>query len=166
MSEVKRVPKRQDYISWDEYFMGLAILSGKRSKDPSTQVGACIVDKNNRILSIGYNGLPRGLSDDEISWKTEGDISEIRDPYICHAEINAILNFRGTTLESSTIYVDLFPCYECTKAIIQAGINQIVYYRLRNPESEKHKIALKMLNSCGVKIRKYMPTGRNIDLNV
>lgn len=166
MLENSKIPKRKDYISWDEYFMGIAILSGKRSKDPSTQVGACIVDKDNRILSIGYNGLPRGLSDDEISWKTEGDISEIRDPYMCHAELNAILNFRGTTLEGSTIYVDLFPCYECTKAIIQSGIKQIVYYRLRNPESQKHKIAIKMLENCDVRVRKYNPTGRNIEFNV
>ena len=166
MLENSKIPKRKDYISWDEYFMGIAILSGKRSKDPSTQVGACIVDKDNRILSIGYNGLPRGLSDDEISWKTEGDISEIRDPYMCHAELNAILNFRGTTLEGSTIYVDLFPCYECTKAIIQSGIKQIVYYRLRNPESQKHKIAIKMFENCDVRVRKYNPTGRNIEFNV
>lgn len=161
-----KVPKRKDYISWDEYFMGIALLSGKRSKDPSTQVGACIVDKDNRILSIGYNGLPRGLSDDDISWKTEGDFNQIRDPYMCHAELNAILNFRGTTLEESTIYVDLFPCYECTKAIIQSGIKEIVYYRLRKPESDQHIVAKKMLDKCNIKYRKYIPTGRKIELDV
>lgn len=160
------VPKRNDYISWDEYFMGIALLSGKRSKDPSTQVGACIVDENNRILSIGYNGLPRGLNDNDISWKTEGEFMEIRDPYICHAELNAILNFRGTTLESSKIYVDLFPCYECTKAIIQSGIKEIIYYRLRNPDSNKHLVARKMLDSCDVKYRAYIPSGRKIEFDV
>lgn len=166
MKMENKIPKRKDYISWDEYFIGIALLSGKRSKDPSTQVGACIVDKDNRILSIGYNGLPRGLSDDEISWKTEGSFNEIRDPYICHAELNAILNFRGTTLEGSRIYVDLFPCYECAKAIIQSGIKEIIYLRLRNPDSDKYKIAKKMLNNADVECRAYIPTNRKIELDV
>jgi dCMP deaminase len=146
--------------------MGIAILSGYRSKDPSTQVGACIVDEGNRILSIGYNGLPRGLSDDEISWETEGEYFKTRNPYICHAELNAILNFRGTTLEGSKIYVDLFPCHECTKAIIQAGIKEVVYKRLRNPESDSYLAAMKMFNNCSVKCREYVPSNRNIELGL
>lgn len=166
MDDKKIIAKRQDYIKWDEYFMGIALLSGHRSKDPSTQVGACIVDNNNRILSIGYNGLPRGLSDDDISWRTEGNLLETRDPYVCHAELNAILNFRGTSLENSRIYVDLFPCNECTKAIIQAGIKEIIYYRLRRPDSEKHLASKKMLDSCGIRYREYIPSGREILLNL
>lgn len=161
-----KVPKRSDYISWDEYFMGIAILSSNRSKDPSTQVGACIVDKNNRILSIGYNGLPRGMDDNEISWSTEGELLNKRDPYVCHAELNAILNFRGTTLEGSTIYVDLSPCYECTKAIIQAGITEIVYYREWKSNSDSSIVAKQIRQSCGIKYRQYVPTNKQIILNV
>ena len=119
--------KRNDYISWDEYFMGVAILAGMRSKDPSTQVGACIVDNDNKILSQGYNGLPRGCSDDEFPWDREGDMLETKYPYVVHAELNAILNSRGTSLVGSKIYVALFPCNECAKAIIQSGIKEVVY---------------------------------------
>ncbi|MNP03037.1 tRNA-specific adenosine deaminase [compost metagenome] len=167
LEDVKvKTPKRQDYISWDEYFMGIAMLSGHRSKDPSTQVGACIVDKDNRILSIGYNGLPRGFDDNDISWNTEGELLDTRDPYVCHAELNAILNFRGTTLEGSKIYVDLFPCHECTKAIIQSGIKEVIYHRLRKPNSDKHVAAKRMFENCGVKMNQYISRNRNITLEV
>ena len=117
--------KRSDYITWDEYFMGVAELSAKRSKDPSTQVGACIVSQDNKILSMGYNGFPKGCSDDEFPWGKE---CEKEDPYNAkyfystHSELNAILNYRGGSLEGSKLYVTLFPCNECAKAIIQAGI--------------------------------------------
>ncbi len=163
-NDLKKELKRQDYITWDEYFMSIAILSGHRSKDPSTQVGACIVDFNNRILSIGYNGLPRGLSDDDISWNTEGEYFKTRNPYICHAELNAILNFKGTTLEGSKIYVDLFPCHECTKAIIQAGIKEVIYKRLRSTTSDSYIVAKKMLDACKVKCRQYEESGKNINI--
>ena len=112
--------KRKDYISWDEYFMGVAMLSGMRSKDPNTQVGACIVSKDNKILSMGYNGLPRGCSDDEFPWCREGDPLDNKYIYTAHSELNAILNYRGGSLENAKIYVTLFPCNECAKAIIQA----------------------------------------------
>jgi dCMP deaminase len=132
--------KREDYITWNEYFMEHAKLSSLRSKDPSTQVGACIV-KDNKILSEGYNGSTRGLNDDEIPYNCEGenpnskyygDISKIKNTFIVHAELNAILNYRGShsDFDNSTIFVTLFPCLECTKAIIQSGIKRVVYLNM------------------------------------
>ena len=114
--------KRKDYLSWEEYFMGIAKLSAMRSKDPSTQVGACIVDHNNRILSIGYNGSPNGFEDDIFPWGRVGNPLETKYMYVCHAEMNAILNYRGSRneLEGAKVYVDLFPCNECAKLIIQS----------------------------------------------
>ena len=110
--------KRQDYISWDEYFMGVAKLAGMRSKDPGTQVGACIVGQDNKILSMGYNGFPIGCSDDEFPWEREGDTLKTKYPYVTHSELNAILNYRGGSLAGAKLYVTLFPCNECAKAII------------------------------------------------
>ena len=120
--------KRNDYLSWDEYFMGLAKLSAKRSKDPSTQVGACIVSSDNRILSIGYNGAPNGFSDEDFPWDREGEPLNTKYLYVCHAELNAILNFRGNRkdFDGAKLYVDLFPCNECAKAIIQSGIKEVI----------------------------------------
>ena len=118
--------KRKDYISWDEYFMGVAIMSGMRSKDPHTQVGACIVSQDNKILSMGYNGFPKGCSDEEFPWNREGDPLNNKYFYTTHSELNAILNFRGGSLEGSKLYVSLFPCNECAKAIIQSGITEII----------------------------------------
>ena len=115
--------KRQDYLSWDEYFMGIAFLSGMRSKDPSTQVGACIIDEDKKIIGIGYNGFPQGSSDDEMPWDREGDFLETKYPYVVHAELNAILN-SIKSLKNCTIYVTHFPCNECAKAIVQAGIKK------------------------------------------
>ena len=117
--------KRKDYISWDEYFMGVAKLSALRSKDPGTQVGACIVSSDNKILSMGYNGFPLGCDDDEFPWAREGEENETKYPFVTHSELNAILNYRGGSLEGSKIYVSLFPCNECAKAIIQAGIKTV-----------------------------------------
>lgn len=119
--------KRDGYISWDEYFMGVAKLSGMRSKDPHSQVGACIVSPDNKILSMGYNGFPMGCSDDEFPWAREGDELDTKYFYVTHSELNAILNYRGGSLEGAKLYVSLFPCNECAKAIIQAGIKTIVY---------------------------------------
>ena len=119
--------KRTDYISWDEYFMGVATLSGMRSKDPNTQVGACIVSEEHKILSMGYNGFPTGCSDDDFPWAREGEPLENKYFYTTHSELNAILNYRGGSLEGATMYVTLFPCNECAKAIIQAGIKRLVY---------------------------------------
>ena len=117
--------KRQDYITWDEYFMGVARLSARRSKDPNTQVGCCIVSNTNRILSMGYNGFPNGIGDDEFPWEREGEEYDTKYPYVTHSELNAILNYRGGSLEGAKLYVSLFPCNECAKAIIQAGIKKV-----------------------------------------
>lgn len=154
--------KRSDYISWDEYFMGVAMLSGMRSKDPNTQVGACIVSPNHKILSMGYNGLPIGCSDDEFPWAREGDPLENKYFYTTHSELNAILNYRGGSLEGATIYVTLFPCNECAKAIIQSGIKRIVY-DCDKYDTQPNVIASKrMLSAAGVEMKRYERTGRSI----
>ena len=119
--------KRKDYISWDEYFMGIAILSAMRSKDDSSQVGACIVSPENKILSLGYNGMPIGCNDDDMPWDREGDELETKYMYVCHAELNAILNSAHSDLRGSRVYVTLFPCNECAKAIIQSGVKEVYY---------------------------------------
>ena len=160
------MPKRKDYIGWDEYFMGVALLSGERSKDPNSQVGACIVSDDNKILSIGYNGLPRGCSDDEISWEREGEFAKTKYPYVCHGELNAILNYTGTTLKNSRIYVALFPCNECAKAIIQSGIKEVIYKEDKYADTEAIKISTKMLEMGGVKFRQYEPSNKTISLEL
>ena len=144
--------KRQDYISWDEYFMGVAQLSAMRSKDPNTQVGACIVSQDNKILSMGYNGFPIGCSDDEYPWKREGEELERKYVYTVHSELNAILNYRGGSLEGSKLYVTLFPCNECAKAIIQAGIKKIVYESDKYAETEAIYASKRMLQAAGVEM--------------
>ena len=141
--------KREDYISWDEYFMGVAILAAKRSKDPNTQVGACIVDGNNIILSTGYNGFPYGCSDDTFSWDREGEDTKYR--YVVHAELNAILNAHGKSLEGARLYVDLFPCNECAKAIIQSGISEIVYLYDKYADTPETIASKKMLTAAGIR---------------
>lgn len=142
--------KRSGYINWDEYFMGVAILASKRSKDPNTQVGACIVDKDNIILSTGYNGFPYGCSDDAYPWNREGDDTKYN--YVVHAELNSILNARGRDLHGAKLYVDLFPCNECAKAIIQSGISEIVYLYNKYPDSTATKASERMLKSAGIKL--------------
>lgn len=149
--------KRENYLNWDEYFMAIAKLSAMRSKDPSTQVGACIVSENNRILSIGYNGAPNGFHDDDFPWSREGNPLDTKYMYVVHAERNAILNYRGSRkdLEGSKIYVDLFPCNECAKEIIQAGIKEVVYLSDSFKSNEEYVIASKRLfDTCGVKYTK------------
>ena len=143
--------KRTDYISWDEYFMGIAILSARRSKDPNTQVGACIVNNNNKIMSVGYNGLPRGCCDDEFPWERTGDEFNTKYPYVCHAELNAILNSGGASLEGCKVYVALFPCNECAKAIIQCGIKEVVYLSDKYADSVSVRASKRMFDSAGVK---------------
>ena len=148
--------KRSDYLSWDEYFMAVAGLSAMRSKDPSTQVGACIVSKDNRILSIGYNGAPNGFDDDKFPWAREGENLNTKYPYVCHAELNAILNYRGSTkdLEDSKIYVYLFPCNECAKMIIQSGIKHVIYLSDKYANSENNIASRKLFDECNVKYSK------------
>lgn len=152
--------KRKDYISWDEYFMGVAILASKRSKDPNTQVGACIVDNNNIILSTGYNGFPFGCSDDDYPWCRDG--IDTKYNYVVHAELNAILNARGNNLKGARLYVDLFPCNECAKAIIQSGITEVVYMSDKYSDSDSVLASKRMFETAGVKYRLYTPTGKNI----
>ena len=159
--------KRQDYISWDDYFMGVALLAAKRSKDPNTQVGACIVNKEHIILSTGYNGLPVGCSDDTYPWAREAeDPMQTKYPYVVHAELNAILNSGGKSLAGATIYVALFPCNECAKAIIQAGIKTIVYGQDKYADTPGVKASKRMLNAAGVRYYQYQPTGRVLKIEV
>ena len=149
---------------WDEYFMGVAILAAKRSKDPNTQVGACIVNKSKRILSTGYNGFPYGCSDDTFPWEREGEDTKYR--YVVHAELNAILNAHGKSLEGARLYVDLFPCNECAKAIIQTGIKEVVYWEDKYAGTDGVKASKMMFNMAGVKLRQYIPSNRKIELSV
>ena len=155
--------KRTDYISWNEYFMGVAVLASKRSKDPNTQVGACIVDKNNIILSTGYNGLPYGCSDDEYTW--ERTVEDTKYKYVVHAELNAILNAQGKDLKNARIFVDLFPCNECAKAIIQCGIKEVIYLYDKYADSKETIASKKMLSSAGVKTTHFIPGVKKIELN-
>ncbi len=158
--------KREDYISWDEYFMGVAKLSGMRSKDPNTQVGACIVSSDHKILSMGYNGLPIGCSDDEYPWERDGGPLENKYLYTTHSELNAILNYRGGSLEGATIYVSLFPCNECAKAIIQSGIKRIVYDSDKYDGTPPVIASKRMLRSAGVVLQQYEHTGREIGITL
>lgn len=158
--------KREDYISWDEYFMGVSILSGMRSKDPSSQVGACIVSQDNKILSMGYNGFPKGCSDDEFPWSREGEELDKKYLYVTHSELNAILNYRGNSLEGSKLYVSLFPCNECAKAIIQAGIKTIVYDSDKYADTPSVIASKRMLDAAGVRYYKYNRTNREITIRV
>ncbi|ENZ01010.1 deoxycytidylate deaminase [Clostridium thermobutyricum] len=157
--------KRSDFISWDEYFMGLALLSAKRSKDPSTQVGACIVSQTNRVLSVGYNGFAFGCSDDEFSWEREGEFLETKYPYVVHAELNAILNNRGVSLEGAKLYVALFPCNECAKAIIQSGIKQVIYLSDKYADTDIVKASKKMFTAAGVRLTQLKPSIEKIELS-
>ena len=144
--------KRTDYISWDEYFMGIAMLAAKRSKDPNTQVGACIVSQDNIIISTGYNGMPKGCSDDEFPWDRKGENeAATKYPYVVHAELNAILNANGRDLRGSRIYVALFPCNECAKAIIQSGISEVIYLSDKYNDTMLNLVSKRMLQAAGVK---------------
>ena len=158
--------KRKDYISWDEYFMGVAKLSGMRSKDPNTQVGACIVSPENKILSMGYNGLPIGCSDDEFPWNREGDSLNNKYFYTTHSELNAILNYRGGSLEGTKMYVTLFPCNECAKAIIQSGIREVIYKTDKYSDTPSVLASKRMLTAAGVAYRRYIPSGRRIEMEL
>ena len=156
--------KRANYIDWDEYFMGVAILSAKRSKDPGTQVGACIVTPDKRIVGVGYNGLPAGCSDDEFPWDRDGDFLNSKYAYVCHAELNAILN-STKNLKGCTIYVDLFPCNECAKSIIQSGISEIVYLSDKYNNTDSNTASEKLLNAANVKLRQLDPKFDELVLN-
>jgi dCMP deaminase len=146
---------KKSNISWDEYFMGIAVLSSMRSKDPNTKVGACIVDNNHKVVSIGYNGMPRNCDESQLSWE-KGDGLDSKYLYVCHAEFNAILNTRnGSALSGCSLYVTLFPCNECAKAIIQVGIKEVVYGDNKYEHTTETQASIKMLRLAGVEIRKY-----------
>ena len=166
MKEVNK--QRQEYLTWDEYFMGVAKLSALRSKDPSTRVGACIVSSDNRILSIGYNGAPNGYEDKYFPWDREGVPLETKYLYVCHAEMNAILNYRGSRheLENAKIYVDLFPCNECAKLIIQAGIKEVIYLSDKYAAQDSFIASKKLFDSCGVKYRQIELSNKEIKLDL
>lgn len=145
---------RKDYISWDAYFMGVAKLSAMRSKDPNTQVGACIVNLDKRIIGIGYNGLTAGADDSLFPWESEGENAlQTKYPYVVHAEANAILNATSSSLKGASLYVTLFPCNECTKLIVQSGIAEIVYEDNKYAHKETHQAALKMLEAAKISLR-------------
>ena len=159
------MPKRNDYISWDEYFMGVSLLSAMRSKDPSTQVGACIVSDENKIMSVGYNGFPRGCSDDEFPWERSADAAnDTKYPFVCHAELNAILNAGGQDLRGSRIFVALFPCNECAKAIIQSGIKEVVYISDKYADTPATQASKKMFKAAGVKLT-HFKSDKNITIS-
>lgn len=158
--------KRDNYLSWEEYFMGVAILSARRSKDPGTQVGACIVNPENRIVSVGYNGMPHGCNDDVYPWDREGDMLDTKYAFVCHAELNAILNSAVGDLRGCRVYTTLFPCNECTKAIIQKGISEVIYLCDKYSDTDSVRASKKMLESAGVKYTQYAASGKNEELNL
>lgn len=158
--------KRKDYISWDEYFMGVAKLSGMRSKDPNSQVGACIVSQDNKILSMGYNGFPKFCSDDEFPWARDGEELDKKYVYVVHSELNAILNYRGGSLEGAKLYVTMFPCNECAKALIQAGIKTVIYDVNKYPDSVAVLASKRMMRAAGIEVYQYQSTGRKIEIEV
>ena len=155
--------KREGYISWDEYFMGVALLAAMRSKDPSTQVGCCIVDAEKRILSTGYNGFPTGCSDDEFPWDRTGE--ETKYPFVVHAELNAILNAHGKNLVGARLYVALFPCNECAKAIIQSGIREVIYLSDKYADTPSTQASKRMLKSAGVILTKLEVEKDKLEIN-
>ena len=164
--EVTKV-KRSDYISWDQYFMGIAMMSAYRSKDPNTQVGACIVGPDNRILSVGYNGMPEGCSDDDMPWGRDGAALDSKYIFVCHAELNAILNYRGSgTMKGAKCYVTLFPCNECAKAIIQSGIKEVIYLSDKYAETDSTIASKRMFDKTGVKYRQYESAHRLINVEI
>ena len=164
--------KRQDYISWDEYFMSISLLAAQRSKDPNTQVGCCIVSgkdspyPENVIISTGYNGFPYGCSDDEFPWDRSGAPNATKYPFVVHSELNAILNAGGKSLVGAKLYVSLFPCNECAKAIIQSGIKTIVYDCDKYADPPAVIASKKMLDAAGVRYYKYNRTDREITIKV
>ena len=157
--------KREDYIDWDEYFMGVSLLAAKRSKDPNTQVGACIVNPDNKIISTGYNGFPIGIDDNDFPWEREGGFLETKYAFVCHAELNAILNNPVTSLKNCRIYVALFPCNECTKAIIQAGIKEVIYISDKYAHSEGTQASKLMFNAAGIKYRAFESSKQNLTID-
>lgn len=157
--------KREDYLSWDEYFMGIALLSAERSKDPNTQVGSCIVNDENKIISVGYNGAPVNFDDNILPWDREGDFVNTKYAYVCHSELNAILNSQGS-VKGTRIYVALFPCNECAKAIIQSGIKEVIYLSDKYNGTDGNIVSKKLFDECGITYRQYQKQGKDIKLEL
>lgn len=153
---------KENYISWDSYFMGVAKLSALRSKDPSTQVGACIINEDKRIVAIGYNGLPKGFDDKEFSWDREGSYLNTKYPYVVHAEANAILN-ATQNLKGSSLYVTLFPCNECMKLIAQSGIKEIIYESNKDSGKDFNLASIKIMEAANIKSRKITTESITLD---
>lgn len=158
--------KRQNYLNWDEYFMGIALFTAQRSKDPNTNVGACIVGDDNRILSLGYNGMPIGCSDDDFPWEREGQLFDTKYAYVCHAEMNAILNYSGSSIKGAKMYVTLFPCNECAKAIIQKGISEIIYYDDKYNNTPANLASKRMFKAANITLRKYEQVGNSVTIKI
>lgn len=154
--------KRTDYLSWDEYFMAVALLSAKRSKDPNTQVGACVANDQNKIVGVGYNGFPWGCSDDDLPWNRNGEYLDTKYPFVCHAELNAVLNSITFDLRGCRIYVALFPCNECTKVIIQAGIREIIFLSDKYNDTDSVKASKIMLKKSNTLYRQFKPSRESI----
>ena len=158
--------KRSDYLSWDDYFMSVALLSAQRSKDPNTQVGACIVNRQKRIVGVGYNGFPTGCSDEALPWHREGDFLDTKSPYVCHAELNAVLNSVPGNLAGCSIYTALFPCNECAKVIIQSGIREVVYLSDKYAETDSFRAARRLFDQAGVVCRQLTPASRTVTITL
>ncbi|ESO02367.1 hypothetical protein HELRODRAFT_161627 [Helobdella robusta] len=159
--------KRNDYLEWEDYFMAVAILSAQRSKDPAKQVGACIVSEDKKIVGIGYNGMPNGCSDDELPWvKNQADELDNKFAYVCHAEMNAIMNKNTYDVKDCTIYTALFPCNECAKLIIQSGIRQIVYLSDENKNKKSILASKRMFNLAGISYRQFESKRSEIVINL
>lgn len=158
--------KRSDYLSWDDYFMAVALLSAQRSKDPNTQVGACIVSAQNKIVGIGYNGGPIGCSDDILPWTRDADSRlDTKYPYVCHAEMNAIVNSTKADMTGARLYVSLFPCNECAKLIIQVGIRKVIYLSDKYAHDDLFRAARRMFEMAGVECELLVPHTKNIHLD-
>ncbi|XP_003383449.2 PREDICTED: deoxycytidylate deaminase-like [Amphimedon queenslandica] len=166
ISHASSVKKRLDYLNWDEYFMAVAFLSAQRSKDPHSQVGACIVSPDRKIVGIGYNGMPNGCSDDELPWNREAENRlDTKYPYVCHAELNAILNKNSADVTGCTIYVALFPCNECAKLIIQSGITEILYVSDKYHDTDHMIASRKLLDMAKVKYRQFIPSIKTLTID-
>uniref|UniRef100_T1K491 Probable deoxycytidylate deaminase n=1 Tax=Tetranychus urticae TaxID=32264 RepID=T1K491_TETUR len=158
MTSLPEVTKRKDYLEWDDYFMGTAYIASLRSKDPNTQVGACIVNKDNRIVGVGYNGMPNGCSDDKLPWTKNGHSKlDNKHLYVCHAEMNAITNKNSADVRDCTLFTTLFPCNECAKLIIQFGIKEVVYFQPKNTDKPEYKASKKMLDMANIHLREFVP---------
>ncbi|WP_366938303.1 dCMP deaminase family protein [uncultured Clostridium sp.] len=157
--------KRTEYISWNEYFMGIALISSKRSKDPNTQVGSCIVDADNKIIGIGYNGFPIGCSDSDFPWENEGDFLNTKYAYTCHAELNAILNSIGKELKGCRLYATLFPCNECAKAIIQSGISEVIYLSDKYKDTDIVRASKRMFDTANLKYYQLNTELKNLNIS-